>query len=97
MALREYAEMRPRLGLSMLRRMVALAKPFWVSEQKWKAIGLAISLALLLAGYTWSNVLFNHQTGEFTSSLAARDGDRFWRSILLFLALLVVAVPIYAY
>ena len=41
-------------------------------------------------------MLFNALTGEFTSALAARDADRFWTSIFQCLAILVVAVPIYA-
>ena len=86
-----------KLDLNLLKRFVVLAKPYWLSEQKWKARGLLALLALLLIGYTWSNVLFNQQSGEFTSALAAHDAGRFWRSILLFLALLVVAVPIYSY
>ena len=54
-------------------------------------------LGVLLIGYTWSNVLFNRQSGEFTSALAAKDAPRFWRAILWYSALLVAAVPINAY
>ena len=41
-------------------------------------------------------MLFNQQTGELTSALAAKDAGRFWRRIYECLAMLVVAVPIYA-
>lgn len=54
-------------------------------------------LLVLLAGYAGVAVLFNQQLGEFTSALAAQDGPRFWRSILEFLGLLVIGVPIDAY
>jgi putative ATP-binding cassette transporter len=53
-------------------------------------------LILLLLGQTGFNVLFNQETGEFTSALAAQDPDRFWAAIRRFSVLLVVAVPIYA-
>jgi putative ATP-binding cassette transporter len=56
-----------------------------------------VLLILLLVGYTELAVLFNHQSGEITSALAARDGPRFWRSILAFFGLLVVGVPVDAY
>jgi len=54
-------------------------------------------LVLLLFGQTEFNVLFNEQTGEFTSALAARDADRFWHSIRICFVILVMAVPIYAF
>ncbi len=54
-------------------------------------------LVVVMLAETWFNVYFNQQSGEFTSALAARDAARFWRSIRLFVGLLVVAVPIYAY
>jgi putative ATP-binding cassette transporter len=54
-------------------------------------------LIFLLVGYTEFAVLFNQQSGEFTSALAAGDGPRFWRSIFWFFGLLVIGVPIDAY
>jgi len=59
--------------------------------------GLLVLLVLLLLGQTGFAVLFNQLTGEFTSALAAKDADRFWTSILQCLAILVAAVPIYAF
>lgn len=58
---------------------------------------MLILLILLLLGQTEFNVLFNEQTGEFTSALAAKDADRFWSSIKFCLFILIVAVPIYAF
>lgn len=86
-----------KLNLRFLWRTVRLAEPYWVSSEKRRARWLLGLLILLLLGYTWSSVLFNQQSGEFTSALAARDGARFWRSILIFFALLVIGVPIDAF
>jgi len=86
-----------RLNWKFLRRAVRLAKPYWSSDEKRKAYWLLLVLVLLLVGYTEIAVLFNQQSGEFTSALAAREGPRFWRSISIFFALLVVGVPIDAY
>ena len=74
-----------------------LAAPYWFHDQKWQARGLLVLLVVLLLGQTGFAVLFNALTGEFTSALAAKDADRFWTSILQCLAILVVAVPIYAF
>ncbi|HXJ38788.1 MAG TPA: ABC transporter ATP-binding protein/permease [Bryobacteraceae bacterium] len=86
-----------KLDLKILKRFGALARPFWVSEQKWKARGLLALLIALMLAETWFNVRFNQQSGEFTSALAAKDGPRFWRSVRIFLILLATAVPIYSF
>ena len=84
------------LNRQLWQRFLALAKPYWLSEDRARAWGLLALLMLLLLGQTGFNVLFVEQTGEFTSALAARDTDRFWLSIRKCLAILIVAVPIYA-
>ena len=78
------------------QRFLDIAAPYWRSEERWPALGRLALLLLLLLGQTAFAVLLNEQTGEFTSALAARDGDRFWHAILLCLGLLVGAVPTYA-
>src|SRR2546423_8880683 len=78
------------------QRFASLAIPYWFSEDKWRARGLVVLLVLLLLGQSTSNVLFNEESGEFTSALAAKDADRFWRSIRECVVMLIVAVPIYA-
>lgn len=80
----------------LLQRFWSLAAPYWRRDEKWTAWGLLVLLVLLLLGETGFSVLFNEQTGEFTSALAARDSDRFWHAITFCLGLLMVAVPIYA-
>ena len=86
-----------RFNLRLWQRFRALAAPYWLREEKWQARGLLALLVLLLLGQTGVDVLFNQLTGEFTSALAARDAERFWSSIRQCLAILVVAVPIYAF
>ena len=78
------------------RRFAAIARPYWHSDERWRARGLLALLIVLLLGQTAFNVLFNQETGEFTSALAAQDADRFWASIWRYTAILVAAVPIYA-
>jgi putative ATP-binding cassette transporter len=76
------------------QRFLALASPYWRSDEKGVAWALLVLLILLMFGEAWSNVLFNQQTGELTSALAAKDADRFWRNIYECLAVLIIAVPI---
>jgi len=85
------------LDRHLWQRFWAIATPYWRHEEKWKAWGLLALLVLLLLGQTRFAVLFNEQTGEFTSALAAREEERFWDAIRYCLGLLLVAVPIYAF
>ncbi|WP_309678299.1 ABC transporter ATP-binding protein/permease [Polaromonas sp.] len=89
-------EQTPGFNARLWRRFVAIARPYWHSEERWRAAGMLALLVVLLLGQTAFNVLFNQETGEFTSALAARDGSRFWASIWRYTAILVAAVPIYA-
>ena len=73
-----------------------IARPYWHSDERWRSRGLLALLILLLLGQTAFNVLFNQETGEFTSALAARDAERFWASIWRYAVILTAAVPIYA-
>lgn len=86
-----------RFDLQLWQRFRAVASPYWFGDEKWQARCLLVLLVLLLLGQTGFAVLFNEQTGEFTSALAAKDADRFWLSMKKCIAILVVGVPIYAF
>ncbi|SFC42802.1 putative ATP-binding cassette transporter [Polaromonas sp. OV174] len=89
-------EETPGFNARLWRRFVTIARPYWLSDERWRAQGMLALLVVLLLGQTAFNVLFNQETGEFTSALAARDDERFWASIWRYTAILVAAVPIYA-
>ena len=89
--------MRQLVNRHLLRQFWGIAIPYWRQEEKWKATGLIVLLVALLLGQTGFAVLFNEQTGEFTSALAAHDSERFWQAIRWCLALVAGAVPIYAF
>ena len=78
-------------------RFHKIAAPYWFSEEKWQARRRLVMLILLLLGQTGFAVLFNEQTGEFTSALAAKDIDRFWLSIEKSLGILIIGVPVFGF
>lgn len=78
-------------------RFWSIAKPYWVGEERWKAWTLLCLLVVLLIGRTEFNVLFNQQSGDFTSALAEHDPSRFWHTMHRFGLTLLTGVPIYAY
>ena len=86
----------PAIDHRLIRRFLDIARPFWQSDERWKARGLLLMLGLMLLGQTAFNVAFNQETGEFTSALAAADPERFWASIRRCIVIVVIAVPVYA-
>jgi putative ATP-binding cassette transporter len=86
-----------RLNWRFLRRAVRFAMPFWLSDEKRRARWFLAILILLLVAYAGFAVLFNEQSGEFTSALAERNSRRFWKSIAIFFGLILAGVPIDAF
>ncbi|WP_028999607.1 ABC transporter ATP-binding protein/permease [Azohydromonas australica] len=88
--------LQPGFNARLLQRFKAIAAPYWTSDERWHAAGMLAVLVALLLAQTGFAVVFNQETGEFTSALAARDADRFWAAIRRFLLALSFAVPVYA-
>lgn len=88
-------EETPGFNARLWRRFITISQPYWLSEERWRARGLLALLVMLLLLQTAFSVLFNHETGELTSALAAGDSERFWASIRLYTAMLTAAVPVY--
>jgi|SRR5450830_372764 len=74
-----------------------LIKPFWVSEEKWKAGGLLLAIIALTLGAVYLNVLFNTWNRDFYNALENKDYVQFkaqlWR--FSYLAFIFIAVAIY--
>ncbi len=85
-----------RFNFKVFRRFWAIAKAYWFGEDKWKARGLLLLIVLLLLGYTGLSVLLNTQRGELISSLSAQSESRFWKTVGVFLGILVIYAPLLA-
>ncbi len=86
-----------RIKGRLIPRFILLTKPYLLSEKRRSAWGLLVLLVILMLADTTASVLLNQQSGEFSSALADRDSPRYWKSIYLSVALLVLAVPIYGF
>jgi putative ATP-binding cassette transporter len=79
------------------RAVWRLIKPYWVSEEKWKAFGLLGSVVILALGMVYLNVLFNQWNRDFYNALENKDFATFraqlWR--FSYLAFIYIAVAIY--
>jgi len=85
------------LSLAAWKQFLNVAKPYWLGDQKKTAWTLLLLLVVLMLVDTKLAVMLNNQTGELTSALAAKNGDRFWTSVRACLFIVALAVPTYAF
>lgn len=85
-----------RFNFKVFKRFWAIARAYWFGEEKWKARGLLLLIVVLLLGYTGLSVLLNTQRGELISALSAKSERRFWKTVGIFLGILVVYAPLLA-
>ncbi len=85
-----------RLNLNVFRQFWTIAKSYWVSEEKWQARGLLLGVVLFLLAYTGLSVVLNNKRGVLISALSAKDEPRFWQTVIIFVAVLVIYAPLLA-
>lgn len=85
-----------RFNLKVFKRFWAIAHPYWSGDEKWKARGLLLLIAVLLLAYTGLSVVLNNQRGALISALSAKDEGRFWQTVSIFIGVLVVYAPLLA-
>ncbi|UVW29507.1 ABC transporter ATP-binding protein/permease [Massilia sp. H6] len=88
---------RAPLSLAAWKQFVAVARPYWLGDEKKKAWSLLALLIVLMLVETKFAVMLNNEAGEMTSALAGKDGGRFWASVRACLFILAFAIPIYAF
>jgi putative ATP-binding cassette transporter len=76
------------------KRLYKIAKPFWVSSQKWRGVMLLASVLVLLFGVSTVNVYVNIIAGRFATALQARDVSQYYVLLFTYAGALVVATPI---
>ena len=70
--------------LTTLRRIGALAAPYFNSEEKWRARGLLAAIVALNLGVVYMLVLNNQWYARFYDALQNKDQAVFWREIVYF-------------
>lgn len=85
-----------RLNLQVFQQFWTLAKSYWFGNEKWQARGLLLLVVLLLLAYTGLSVVLNNRRGVLISALSARDEQRFWQTMVIFIGVLVIYAPLLA-
>ncbi len=85
-----------RLNFKVFRQFWTIAKSYWSSDEKWQARGLLLGVVLFLLAYTGLSVVLNNKRGVLISALSAKDESRFWETVMIFVAVLVIYAPLLA-
>ncbi|MEO0839712.1 MAG: ABC transporter ATP-binding protein/permease [Cyanobacteria bacterium J06643_5] len=74
-----------------------VSKPYWFSQERKGAVALLSLLVLLSVSSSSFLVIEIIQRGELVSSLAAKDSDRFFRTLLLLFGVIVTTIPLISF
>jgi len=80
-----------------LKAVIALALPYWVSEDRWRARGLLAVIVAMNLGLVYVNVLFSDWNNRFYNALQLRDFPRFLHELTYFCVLAGVFIVIAVY
>lgn len=75
-------------------RLIALAKPFFVSELRWQAIGLLGLLACFSLTIAGLNVWKSYVESYFITALSLREKEEFLKELTIFLGVVAILTPI---
>ncbi len=83
---------------NLLRGFWALFKSYWVSEEKWRAIGLLVLVIALNLLMVWFLVQINQWYNEFYNALQEYRSESFWELVGKFagLAFCYIIIAVYA-
>lgn len=90
----QVARRQRKLDWQLWRRFWVIAKPYWFSEDKWKARGLLALLLFLSLLVSGLNVLISYVGRFFQTALANKDVPTFWKFLFIYAAVFVVGTPI---
>jgi putative ATP-binding cassette transporter len=85
-----------RLNVNVVQQFWTIAKSYWSGDEKWQARGLLLGVVLFLLAYTGLSVVLNNKRGVLISALSAQDEPRFWQTVIVFIAVLVIYAPLLA-
>lgn len=79
---------------SLFQQFWEIAKPYWFSEQRWKARGLLALLLGMAVVVNLLNVGISYVFRFVDTALADKQAETFWRYIFIYMGILVVGTPI---
>ncbi len=83
-----------RVDKQTFLRFWRIAKPFFVSEMRWKAAGMILLLVTFSLSLTGLNVIRNFVDKHFMTALAVREWDVFLQQLYFYLLLFLSLTPV---
>ena len=82
-----------------IQRVWALSKPYFSSEEKWKARGLLLAIVALNLGLVYMAVLFNDWNKLFYDALQEKNAAVFWTQLgrFSYLAFAFIVIAVYRF
>ena len=82
-----------------IRQVWALAKPYFASNEKWKARGLLLAIVALNLGLVYMAVLFNDWNKLFYDALQEKNAAVFWTQLgrFSYLAFAFIVIAVYRF
>lgn len=84
--------MNNKFDIKLLQQFWKVAKPYWLSSEKWGAITLLILLIILSIISTALLLIVSIFLGEVTTSLAQQNQEVFIQSVTIFIGIIVIGV-----
>jgi putative ATP-binding cassette transporter len=84
---------------ALTRRVWALSKPYFVSDDKWQARGMLAAIVALNLGMVYMAVLFNDWNKLFYDALQDKNADVFWTQLgrFTYLAFAFIVIAVYKF
>ena len=79
------------------RRLWKLTKPYWTSEQKWRAIALLAGIIALGLIFIGTGAVFSYVNRDLLNALQNKDRAGFWLQLKKFIVVSLVFIPIGPY
>jgi len=76
------------------KKFLAIAKPYWFSEEKWGARGILALLLLLSLSVSGLNVLISFVGRIFQNALVEKNPEEFWKYLFIYAGVFVVGTPL---
>ena len=89
--------MNPMTDRIAWRRLYAVGKPFWISEQRYKASAMLVAVLILLFVSSAVNVYIGKIAGETMTALQKQEVHAFSWSMTQFAFVMLLATPITVY
>lgn len=78
------------------RRLWALGRPMWVSEQKWTPLGLLAGSLLLTGSVKCGSIVMSYVNRDMMTALTGGQATVFFHNVVLIVAYSLVAAPVTA-